>query len=315
MRIFYSFILIVIIVIGFTWWKTESGPVNPTNKTIISFTVTKGESIRSVANALSSDHLIKSSFVFLLVAKEIDLANKIQAGQYPLSQSLETKEIALLLTKSPDDIWITIPEGFRADEIADMLQQKIPSYQSSWRPLVEAKEGYLFPDSYLISKNATIDMILKELTDTFNKRYATLNINSNLNQKQIVILASLIEREGKSNTDRPLIASVYMNRLKLGMALQVDATVQYALGYDTTDHTYWKQNLTTSDLQINSSYNTYVNSGLPPGPICNPGLQSLQAAANPASSDYLYYLADNKGVTHFAKTLDKQNANITKYGL
>lgn len=137
---------------------------------------------------------------------------------------------------------------------------------------------------------------------------------TNLSDFQTIILASIIEKETKFAEDRPLVASVFINRLNIGMALGSDPTVMYALGYDPVSKTYWKKDLTVNDLAINSPYNTRKNPGLPPGPISNPGLSSIEAALKPANTNYLYFFADKQGHLHFATTLQGHQANIQKYG-
>jgi len=308
-------ILVLILVVCFIFLKHEVSPMDSSSKTPIAIVVTSGDSVSNVATKLVNKQLIRNTLIFRIIAKKEGLEQKLQAGDFTLSRSMSLNEIISLLEKGPQDIWVTIPEGKRADEIAQILQAKLPQYNDTWKDKLENYEGYLFPDTYLFNKNATIDTIISEMTSNFDQKYSTLTFNTSLNKQQVVILASLVEREGKTDQDRPLIASVFMNRLKAGMALQVDATVQYALGFDQQDNTWWKNNLSSSDLKFNSAYNTYLITGLPPGPICNPGLKALQAAANPAQSNYLFYLADKNGVTHFAKTLKEQNANIKQYGL
>jgi UPF0755 protein len=130
---------------------------------------------------------------------------------------------------------------------------------------------------------------------------------------QTITLASIVEREGKTDSDRPMIAGILLNRIKLGMPLQVDATLQYTLGYQPFAKTWWKKELSVDDKKINSPYNTYANVGLPPAPIANPGMASINAAMYPTSSDYLYYLHDKTGTAHYAKTIEEHNANIQKY--
>ncbi|MCL4387469.1 endolytic transglycosylase MltG, partial [Patescibacteria group bacterium] len=127
------------------------------------------------------------------------------------------------------------------------------------------------------------------------------------------IVAYLIEREAKKDEDRPLVASVILNRFNIGMKLDIDATIQYALGYQEDEKRWWKKSLTLDDIKLNSPYNTYRVSGLPPTPISNPGLASLQAVVNPSDTNYLYYITDSKGINHYGKTLEEHNANIQKY--
>lgn len=295
------------------WWKNGLSPVDPLDKTKKIFMIEKGEGVREIANSLKKEGLIRDPIVFFLLIKKMSLDNKIQAGDFRLSPSMTTEEIAEDLTHGVIDVWVTIPEGKRAEEIADLLKEKIPNYKPTWREILNNNEGYLFPDTYLIPKDADINFIIVMMKNNFENKIAKLNIQTK-ELVEIVTIASLIEREAKFDNDRSLVASVIDNRLKINMALQIDATVQYAIGYQPNKKTWWKV-LTPDDLKINSPYNTYKQTGLPPTPICNPGLTSLEAAVNPAKTDYLYYVSDKTGHNHYAKTLEEHNANIKKYGL
>jgi UPF0755 protein len=290
-------------------------PANSKDHTAQIFVVDKGEGMRKVSNDLKSKGLIKDPIVFFLLTKKLGLDTKVQAGDFRLNPSMSAYDIAQNLTHGTLDIWITIPEGNRAAEIADMLQKSIPSYQPSWRSALDANEGYLFPDTYLIPRDATIDQIIALMKNNFDAKYVSLKSGqtSNFTENEVVTIASLVEREAKFAQDRPLVASVIVNRLNLGMALGIDATIQYALGYQANEHTWWKKELTVDDLAVNSPYNSRTNAGLPPTPIANPGVSALEAALNPAKTDYLYYLSDSAGHLHFAKTLQEQNQNAAKY--
>ena len=156
------------------------------------------------------------------------------------------------------------------------------------------------------------------MRENFTKKYAEISpkrMQSSYTQGQIVTVASLIEREAKFPQDRPLVASVIYNRLSNDMPLQIDATIQYALGYQTDQQTWWKKNLTDDDLALNSAYNTYTQTGLPPTPIANPGVLSLEAALNPAQTNYLYYVSDKDGHNHYEETLAEHDADILKYSV
>jgi UPF0755 protein len=145
---------------------------------------------------------------------------------------MSSETIATTLTKPSLDIWITVPEGKRADEIADILQNNFPSYKSEWRQKLEENEGYLFPDTYLLPLDSSIDQIVTIMRNNFTQKYSNLsNTKPTMTQNEIVTIASLIEREARHDQDRPLISSVIYNRLDLGMPLQIDATIQYILGY------------------------------------------------------------------------------------
>ncbi|MCL5970466.1 MAG: endolytic transglycosylase MltG [Patescibacteria group bacterium] len=312
-------IFLIIFILAFLafWWTNGLSPVNPNDKTERLFIVPKGAGVRSIANSLKKEGFIKDPIVFFLLVKKMGLDGKIQAGDFRLSPGQNAEDIAKTLTHGTLDIWVTIPEGKRAGEIGDILKQNMPTFNPTWRNVLDQNEGYLFPDTYLFPKDAEIETIVSIMRNNFDKKFAEIpNINSTkLTKEQIVTIASLIEREAKLSKDRPLVASVIMNRLNIKMALQIDATIQYALGYQENEKIWWKKNLTAQDLKIDSPYNTYLNTGLPPTPISNPGIDVLNAAINPANTDYLYYISDKTGENHYAKTLEQHNANIRKYGL
>lgn len=310
-------ILVCFAILSVIWWENGLMPENPNDKTPQIFVVKKGEGVREVANNLKTQGLIKDPIVFFLLARSKGIDKQIQAGDFRLNPSMSAMDIATSLTHGVLDIWVTIPEGLRADEIADILKAKIPSYNPSWRSLLDANEGYLFPDTYLIPRDADINVVMSLFKNNFQKKYDSVKDTktTNLTKEQTIIIASIIEREAVFPKDRPLVASVIINRLNLGMALQIDPTVSYALGYQVDTKTWWKKDLTSQDLKVDSPYNTYLNAGLPPTPISNPGLSAIEAALNPASTNYLYYYSDKNGHLHFATTLQGHEANIQKYGM
>lgn len=312
-------IFLIIIISAFLialWWKNGLSPANSNDKGSKIFVVQKGAGLKEIANKLENEGLIKNRIVFFLYTRLRKFEEKIQAGSFRLSPSMNVEEIAQSLTHGTLDIWVTIPEGKRGAEIADILKEKMPTYDSSWEISFTTNDGYLFPDTYLIPKDADIEIIINQMRGNFEQKYATLDTSkTKLNKNSIVTLASLVEREAKFPQDRPLVASVLINRINLGMKLDIDATVQYALGYSREENNWWKKNLTFDDLKIKSPYNTYLNAGLPPTPIANPGIEALKAVVNPTDTNYLYYISDKTGHLHFAKNLQEQNANIEKYGL
>lgn len=303
------------LLLSMLWWNNAIAPVDQSDKTERIFIITPGQGIRSIASQLKEKNLIKDPVAFLLLIKKLRIEEKIQAGDFRLSPSQGATEIAQTLTHGTLDIWVTIKEGVRGEEISDLLKNRIPTFEPSWTNELIKEEGYLFPDTYLIPKSATISTVLSILRGNFEKNIQTITLPPGFTQKDIVIIASLIEREAKFEDDRPIVSSVIHNRLKMGMPLQVDATVQYLLGYQPSEQSWWKQHLSLDDLKRDSPYNTYQYSGLPPTPIANAGLSSLKAAVNPARTDYLYYVSDKSGKNHYAKTLEEHNSNIKKYGL
>lgn len=309
-------ILAVVVVISFAWWKRGISPVNSKDNTPKIFIIEKGQGVRIIAKNLKNQELIKDQVVFFLLTKQLGLDSKIQAGSFRLNPAMKASEIANQLTVGTLDVWVTIPEGKRSGEIADTLKKTMPNYKPSWDEELEKYEGSLFPDTYLFPKDSTIDTIISVMTNNFEEKYKTLDTSKvNFSKEEIIILASLIEREAKHSNDRPLVSSVIHNRLNAGMKLDIDATLQYILGYQKDQKRWWKEGLTDQDKLINSSYNTYRVAGLPPGPISNPGLASLEAAVSPADTSYLYYITDSSGKNRYAETFAQHQANINKYGL
>ena len=313
-------ILIIIplfIVFSFLWFRNGTSAVNAQDKKEYTFVVEKNESVREISNRLREEGFIKDQVAFfILVNFVLDVDKNIQEGDHRLSPSMNAQEVAKSLTLATNDVWVTIPEGFRAQEIADILEKNVPGYKNSWKDILEKNEGYLFPDTYLIPKTSDVNLVLSILKNNFEKKYSSIDSkNSNFSKEELVTIASLIEREARFAEDRPLVASVIVNRLNNGIKLDIDATVQYVLGYQENEKRWWKKNLTFEDLKVNSPYNTYRIRGLPKTPISNPGVAALNAALNPAQTDYLYYISDKSGRNHYAETLEAHNANIKKYGL
>lgn len=312
--IILTIFIIIVGSIGALWWNNGNSPADPKDKTPQIFVIRQGESIREIGNNLKTKKLIKDPVVFFLLVKKLGLDKKIQAGDFRLSPSMTAYKIADALTHGTIDIWATIPEGQRAEEIAEMLKKKIPTYEESWRDILNANEGYLFPDTYLIPKDANIKTVVAIMKDNLYSKIKKINLSpSDARLKEIIIIASLIEREAITNEEKPTIASVIYNRLKDSMSLDIDATLQYIKRGGPSGN--WWSIPTAEDKNINSPYNTYINVGLPPGPISNPGLESIKAALNPQKTDYYYYLHDSQKRVHFSKTLEEHNHNIKRYGL
>lgn len=316
-KLVFFIILILLFTGSWWWWNNGISPVDPTDSTYMTFTVNKGDGVRQVADNLKKKKLIKDPFVFTLQIKQLGMDEKIQAGEFRLSPSMNAVDIAKKLQTATNDIQITIPEGKRAEEIADILSESFPNYDETWRSQLIQKEGYLFPDTYSFSPDADIDQIITVMTDTFTTKYNALTgIRKNdLSEKEIIIIASLVEREAKHDEDRPIVASVILNRYDQEMKLDIDATIQYALGFDNQSKRWWKPALTYDDLEIDSPFNTYRKVGLPPTPIANPGVKAIEAVMNPATTEYLFYITDSNGINHYARTNDEHEANKDKYGL
>ena len=272
------------------------------DSTVKNFVINPGDGVSSISSRLQTNKLIRNKYVFLILSRQLRQNNQLKPGLFKLSPSMSTVQIInQIATGGIQDYWLKIIEGQRIEEIT-------PKFDTSL-------EGYLFPDSYLIPNDYTPENILTVINKNFSDKFAKAKMNATnnlLNDSQIVILASLLEREARTLSSKQQIAGILMNRLNINMALQLDATVQYARDSRLKPLDYWTP-VSKSDLSINSPYNTYKNPGLPPGPICNPGYDSLYAAFHPIDSDYMYYISDNQGQMHYAKTLNEHNANVAKY--
>lgn len=316
MRLKIGFILILVTAFGL--WSFVSANLAPvsSDKSTKSVIIAKGQGVNEIAEKLKDENLIRSAFFFRVYLKKEGLDDQIKAGTFKLSPSQSTAEIAKALTNSPEDVWVTLIEGWRVEEMAEELNKRLGVKKEDFTK--QAKEGYMFPDTYLFPREITTAGIVKVLRDTFDTRF-TDDLKSKiksqgLSEKEGVILASIVEREARSDGARQMVASILLKRLKIGMGLNADATIQYILGYQSAEKSWWKRHLTKDDLQTASPYNTYLHFGLPPTPICNTSLSSLTAVANASSSvPYLYYYHDSKGVSHYGKTLEEHNENVAKY--
>lgn len=299
-----------------------------------SFTVELGEPTYEITRRLEAEGLILDADLFRLYLIYAGLDTSIQAGEYTLSARMSPVEIARALQDAtPSEVAFRILAGWRLEEIAAALPtsgltftpQAFLSYAADpplSSPMIHelppgsSLEGFLFPDQYRLPRDSSIQEFIQTLLQRFNSQVDTELRDGferqGLNLVQVVTLASIVQREAVDANEMPLIASVFLNRLAVGMRLDSDPTIQYALGFQSDRNTWWKNPLTLEDLQIESPYNTYLHPGLPPGPICNPGLSALRAVAFPAQSPYYYFRAacDGSGKHIFSETLEehKQNA-------
>ncbi len=281
-----------------------------------SFTVSEGEGSSAIADALDKQNLIRSANAFKLELKLSGDVGKLEAGTFNISPSESTPQIIRQMEKSSSDISVTLLEGLRDEEMAAQLNKRLGISTEAF--LRVAKQGYMFPDTYNFDSKATADSIAQTMENNFNAKY-TADLqdkikNLGLSPTQGIILASIVEREGRSQGVRTMVASILLKRLKIGMALDVDATIQYALGYSSDENSWWRKNISADDLKIDSPYNTYTHSGLPPTPICNPGLSSITAVTNAdPSTPYLYYYQDSEGNSYYERTLDQHNTDAANH--
>jgi UPF0755 protein len=307
---------------GAAWWDAQSKPAAAPNAPPVRVYIPKGMPIQRVAGTLQWKHVIKSSLYFTQIAR--DNNSKIRPGIYELKPSETPAQILKHLSQGETDISrVTIPEGFTLRQIGARLKEKGvlktdkdeeafltlctergKTLKASF-PLPDNLEGYLFPDTYDFEPNRTPQQIAQTMLDNFSRRIKG-KLPAGASLDRVLNIAAMVEREAETDKDRPMIAGVIENRLKRDMRLEIDATVQYAQGVH-------KSRLMFSDLKIESEYNTYKHKGLPPTPICSPGLPSIEAALNPSQHDFLFYVAGKDGKAHiFAKTYEEHKLNITK---
>jgi len=315
------FLIGVALLSGFFWWRWAISPVDHegiTEKKEI-FVIKKGESLDEIAFDLREKNLIKSPFAFRVLVLTQGLAQSIQAGDYRLNPGMSLDEIVGQLTHGTLDVWVTVLEGWRSEQIAEkLIDEGFNIDIENWKLEIEnsSLEGYLFPDTYLFPKDASQERIIKIMKSNFNKKVTsqlkTEAAKKKLTLHQVVTLASIVEREAKFSKDRPIVAGILIKRWQNDWPLQADAAVQYAVASSNLKD-WWPKNLTKKDLEIDSPYNTYKYKGLPPGPICNPGLASIEGTVNYEDPPYWFYLSDGQGQMHYAETVQEHNANIAKY--
>jgi UPF0755 protein len=313
--LFLIFLVLTGLFIGRLYYNSLLSPLDSSKTERVLFVIPPGQSTATIAARLEEDGFIRSSSAFKFLASRTGQGDKIQAGDFKLAPSMSASEILTELTVGVVDKWVTLIEGWRVEEVAEKLNKELGVDPNQF--LKVAKEGYMFPDTYLVDPKITASDMAGILKNTFDTRYtdelkAQVKANG-LTPEQGVILASIVEREARSDKVRTEVASILLKRIKIGMKLDADATVQYALGYQPSEKSWWKKSLTYDDLKVVSKYNTYTNPGLPPAPICNPSLSSLQAVANAHSTPYLYYFHDTKGNSYYATTLEEHNENAAKY--
>jgi UPF0755 protein len=287
------------------------------------FIIEKGMNLRKISVMLEEQGLIRSSLAFILRAKYNGYGRKIRAGEYSLNPSMTPEKILEMIIKGEVVAYnVTIPEGFTIEQIADVLSsyglidkgQFIEYVNQNGIEMVydlhgPGLEGYLYPDTYRFTRGLNAKAIVDAMINRFRKMTAPLDgrlKESRMSLHEVVTLASIVEKETGNPDERPLIASVFFNRIRKDMRLDSDPTVIYGIKD-------FSGNITKRDLSINNPYNTYVIKGLPPGPIANPGIDSIRAVLYPAETDFLYFVSKNNGSHHFSKNLAEHNKAVRIY--
>ncbi|MEO4052194.1 endolytic transglycosylase MltG [Solibacillus sp. CAU 1738] len=336
-------VLTILIAVGFFSYKYVTSalkPVNPEATKEIAIEIPMGSGITSIAAILEKNGIIKDARIFKYYTK-FKNESQFQAGNYTMTQAMTLDEIIESLKTGKvyrEPVFtLTVPEGLTLDQIAAVVAKKTDYTPEQFMEKVTDKafieklmgdfpnllteeiygeniryalEGYLYPATFpFYEENPTLDEIIKVMVSAMNNivsEYRSALEEKEMTVHELLTFASLLEKEATAQTDRETIASVFYNRLNIDMPLQTDPTVLYSLG----SH---KERVLYEDLEIDNPYNTYKNVGLPPGPIAGAGKVSIEAALNPSNTDYLYFLADESGTNHFAKTYEEHLANIAKY--
>lgn len=275
--------------------------------------IKKDMTVSETAMLLQTKHVIRSQFMYKAYVKLLHDGKGVQAGSYLFDRPQSALRVAYRTAYGVDELQkvkVVIPEGSSSKNIAIIIKKAIPAFDDK-KFLVDAHEyeGYLFPETYFFNPDVEPDEVISEMRDQFSEKISPLMeaIGTSTHPlANIITMASLLEEEANNTTDRRLISGVLWNRISIGMLLQVDAPFYYIFGKASSQ-------LTISDLATTSPYNTYKNKGLPAGPISNPGLDAIRAALYPTTSKYLFYLADRKGVTHYAVTHEQHVENKFKY--
>ena len=333
-------IILIVGISGYFYVKSAIKPLDEDSKKTVKIEVPIGSSIDSIANKLEVRGVIKNARIFKYYTK-FNNGSGFQAGTYKLSPSMTPDEIIKSLKtgkvyRTPE-FTLTIPEGLTLDQIGDQVAKNTTYSSKEFMKLVTSDafvkkmqkaypstvgkavnnkkiryklEGYLYPSTYAFyEKEPSLETIATDMvkqTNSVVEQYASLLKEKDMSVHEFLTFASLLEREATASTDRETIASVFYNRIEKGMPLQTDPTVLYSLG----EH---KNRVLYSDLKVESPYNTYLHKGLPPGPIANAGIESLKATIDPATTKYLYFVADKEGKNHFAETYAEHQKNVAKY--
>ncbi len=315
--------------IGLAWIAAALGPARPGDRSGVIFEVRPGDGLAAISDRLARSKLVRSPLVFHAVSRI--LAEPIRAGWYDLRHSMNALQVLVTLHQAPSAQRLTIPEGYSIQQIADLTAKlgissaaDVESAAASPAPYLQrfpwlsilpegaSLEGFLFPDTYFlpahqIPARLLVTMMLARFGQVVWPKLE--NRTGPLGPFQVITLASIVEREAKRESERPVIAGVFLSRLRLGMPLGSDPTVEYALGL----HEDPAHPLTLADVRVASPYNTYRYRGLPPGPIANPGMACIEATLHPARTPYLYFVARGDGTHKFSRSYRQQLAAERKY--
>jgi len=288
--------------------------------------IPRGTDSSEIAKILFEQKVIKKKFLFVLLSKVLNWEQDLKAGRYEFARS-NMLEVLYKLREGGIKIYqITIPEGLPGWEVAEILDVEGVVKKDSFLALIDnpqvfkedfsflpshsSLEGYLYPDTYYFTKEEDSQKVVRKFLSCFQKVvlpiYEEEKLKNSFSLQKIIILASIVEKEAQISSEKPIVAAVFYNRLQKGIPLQADPTIKYALGN-------FRKRLTHDELKTPSPYNTYLHYGLPPGPICSPGQDSIYAALHPAAVDYLYFVANGDGSHKFSRTYEEHLEAVYKY--
>jgi UPF0755 protein len=295
-------------------------PYGPTQETFVD--IAAGTGTQTMAAQLEKAGVIRSRYAF--EALKLKDGGALKAGEYRFDHAAPLTEVYARIRKG--DMYtrtLVIPEGFNIFDIAQAVEtaglgsqeefltaeKKHVELIAQWSPGAMSLEGYLFPDTYRFSRHATPQMMLAAMVKRFGQKMMQLGVVQDVDVSRVVTMASLVEKEVHIDAERPVVAGVFENRLSEEMPLQTDPAVAYASLLRGT----WTGVIHQSELHSDSAYNTYAHAGLPPGPICNPGVAALKAAMQPAKTEYLYFVADAAGATKFSRDMKEHDAQVAAF--
>lgn len=330
-RFFLVLLLLGVIVAGGIAWTAFSflnTSASGSGETIV-FEVRPGESFKTIAARLESQGLVSSARMLELYGRFLNVGSKVRVGEYAIRQDAKPKDILSVITSGRSiEYSITVQEGYNVFEIADLVQKRGIASREEFLQLVRdpkliqellgeqapSLEGYLFPETYNITKFTGARGLVKMMVARFKENYQKVAAmgGSQMNRKDLITLASIIEKETGAPEERPMISSVFHNRMRIGMKLQTDPTVIYGIWEKSG---IWDRNISRNDLLTPTRYNTYSFSGLPYGPIANPGFEAMRAAAFPEKSDYLFFVSRNDGTHIFSRDLAGHLRGVKEYQL
>jgi UPF0755 protein len=328
-RILVFFVIILLcLAVGWKWLQSEfETPYYGAGESETYIVIQRGSKIRDIADLLVKKGVLHNRLPFTLYFRFSSKGRQIQAGEYKFEKPATPEQVAKRLIRG--DVFyraVTVPEGLTVLETIDLLAKKglgTPAelhkaiLRTDWirdiAPKARNLEGYLFPETYRFKRKDDSEAIIKTMVDQFRSRLrrvlADAPKKSGLSIAESIVLASMIEKEVKTPEEGPLVASVYINRIKRGMPLACDATIIYAMKLSGA----YNGNLRKPDMVMESPYNSYIHTNLPPGPIANPGVRSLQAAFNPANTDYLYYVSRNDGTHQFSSNYQSHLHAVARF--